>query len=279
LYKLLGYWFAPVTLAVFFGLNSLMAIAQTSNENKNENGGFMEASFAVAALDSRFVDSPQHFGTLIDIRLNYQWNGFFIEDKGLNALGLPGLGYNFYSDTTWSFDVYLSEVHKGIATDDSDTINNEQNGLIGISPRDSDNRLGLRSTYYFDETSALRVLLAPISSLENHNTHLALWYGKTWQYYNANFHTTLSAQYDTSKTLNYYYGVSDSEVSDKFTAYKAGSGITLSAEVGISYPLAKDWVLESSLKLTRLPSSIYKSPIVDPKIETFAHISIVYVLF
>jgi outer membrane scaffolding protein for murein synthesis (MipA/OmpV family) len=174
--------------------------------------------------------------------------------------------------------VYLSEVHKGIATDYSDTINNEQSGLIGINPRDSDNRLGLRATHYLDETSALRVLFAPISSLGNHDTHLALWYGKSWQYFNANFHTTFSAQFDSNKTLNYYYGVSESEVSDKFTAYKAGSGMTLGAEFGISYPLAKDWVLESSLKLTRLPSSIYNSPIVDPKIETFAHISIVYVL-
>lgn len=279
MYKLLGYWFALVTLTVFLGLNPTAATAQTSDEEDNSHDGFMEASFAFAAFDSRFVDAPHHFGGVLNLRFNYQWKGFFIEDKGLRGLGLPGMGYNFYSDPTWSFDMYISEVHTSIGVDDSDTINDEQNGLVGINPRKIDNRLGLRATHYIDETSALRVLIAPVSDLEHHDTHVALWYGKTWQYFNANFYTTFSAQYDSSKTLNYYYGVSNSEASDKFPVYQAGSGITLGAEFGISYPLATDWVLESSIKFTRLPSSVYNSPLVDPKIESIAHISIVYVLF
>ncbi|MEP1444918.1 MAG: MipA/OmpV family protein [Paraglaciecola sp.] len=279
MYKLLGYWFALVTLTVILGFTPGAVTAQTSNEDDSSNGGFMEASFAIAAFDSRFVDAPHHFGNVLNLRFNYQWNGFFIEDKGLKGLGLPGIGYNFYSDPAWSFDMYISEVHTSIRVDDSDTINNEQNGLIGINPRKSDNRFGLRATHYINETSALRLLIAPISDLEHHDTHLALWYGKTWQYFNANLYTTFSAQYDNSKTLNYYYGVSDSEASDKFPVYTAGSGITLGAEFGISYPLATDWVLESSIQFTRLPSSAHNSPIVDPKIESIAQISIVYVLF
>lgn len=268
-----------VILTVFLGLNSLIAAAQTPKEDNQNNGGFMEASFAFAALDSRFVDAPHHFGNLINIRFNYQWNGFFIEDKGLRGLGLPGLGYNFYSDSDWSFDLYASEVHTAIATDDADTINNEHNGLTGISPRESDNRLGLRATHYFDETSALRVLIAPISDREHHDTHIAMWYGKTWQYFNTNFYSTFSARYDSGKTLNYFYGIAEAEVSDKFSVYKAGSGVTFGAEIGFTYPLATDWVLESSLKFTVLPNSVHNSPMIDPKIESFGHISIVYVLF
>ena len=256
-----------------------MAEEQVPAEEQNNNGGFMELSFSFAALESRFVDAPYHFGPMLHLRLNYQWNGFFIEDKGLNGVGLPGLGYNFYNDQTWSFDMYVSEIHGEIATGDGDTIRDEQSGLTGIRPRESDDRLGLRATYYFDDTSVLRMLFAPLSDIKNQDMHFALWFGKSWQNQNINFHTIFSAQYDGSKTLDYYYGVSDAEVSDKFAAYKAGSGFTLGAEFGLSYALTKDWVLESSVKLIRLPDSIYDSPMIAPRVESFAQISFVYVLF
>jgi len=261
------------------GLSPAMANQQASTEEQNSNGGFMELSSSVAAFQSRFVDAPQHVGALLDIRLNYQWNGFFIEDKGLNSLGLPGLGYNFYNDPVWSFDVYFNEIYAEMASDDAYAIGNEQDGLKGIQRRGADQRVGLRATYYVDETSVLRILAAPLSARDGQGMHLAAWYGKTWQHQNINFHSVFSAQYDGSNTLNYYYGVADSEVSEKFPAYQAGSGITLSAELGLTYALTKDWVLESSVKLIRLPNSIYHSPLIEPRVEAIAQVSLVYVLF
>lgn len=279
LLKFLSYCWSVLTLTILCGLNLAIGQEQKPSEGQNDNGGFMEVSMTFAAFESRFVDAPYHFGGLLNIRLNYQWNGFFIEDKGLNGLGLPGLGYNFYNDQRWSFDIYLSEIYGEIATDDADTIGNEQRGLEGILPRNSDDRIGLRTTYYFDETSVLRVLVAPFSDLKNQDIHLAMWYGKSWQRYNTNFHAIFSAQYDGARTLDYFYGVTGTEVSDKFPAYQASSGFTLSAELGVTYPLAKDWVLESSIKLIRLPSSVAHSPLVDPQVESFLQFSLVYVLF
>ncbi|KXI27438.1 MipA/OmpV family protein [Paraglaciecola hydrolytica] len=266
-------------LALVMSLSSVIAQEQNTNEEQDENGGFMEATFGFAAFDSRFVDAPQHLGVLLNLRLNYQWNGFFIENKGVNGLGLPGFGYNFYRGKEWSFDVYFSEIYGAIASDDAYDIGNEQDGLVGILPREEEQRAGLRSTYNFDDSSVLRVLVAPFSALEHRDIHLAMWYGKSWQRYNTNFHTILSAQYDSKRTLNHFYGVSGSEISDKFRAYQAGGGLTLSAELGLTYPLAKDWVIESSLKVIRLPNSIYDSPLVENRIETIAQISLVYVLF
>jgi outer membrane protein len=279
LHKFLFYWFTTLTLMTILGLSSVRAEEQPSEEEQNNNGGFMELSSTVAAFQSRFVDAPQHIGALLNIRLNYQWNGFFIEDKGLNSLGLPGLGYNFYNDPAWSFDVYFNEIYGEMASDDADALGNEQDGLKGIHRRGADERIGLRATYYFDETSVVRMLAAPFSARGGQGMHLAAWYGKTWQRQNINFHTIFSAQYDGSKTLNYYYGVADNEVSDKFPAYRAGSGITLSAELGLTYALTKDWVLESSVKLIHLPNSIYHSPLIEPRVEAIAQVSLVYVLF
>ena len=279
LHKFLFYWFVSLTLMATTGLGPALAKGQKVGEEQNNNGGFMEVSFGLAALNSRFVDAPYHLGSLLDLRLNYQWNGFFIEDKGLNGVGLPGIGYNFYNDQAWSLDIYLNEIYGEIATGDGDTIRDEQSGLTGIHPRKSDDRIGLRATYSIDESSVFRMLAAPISARDGNGLHLAAWYGKTWQYYNINFRSVLGAQYDSSKTLDYYFGVAPSEASDKFPVYQAGSGVTLSAELGLSYPLAKDWVLESSLKFIRLPDSIYHSPLIEPRVEAIAQVSLVYVLF
>ena len=271
--------FAGLTLLTILNLQGVRADEQSSADEHSELSGSMELSSSIVAFRSRFAYAPQHLGALLNIRLNYQWNGFFIEDKGLNNLGLPGLGYNFYNDQAWSLDIYLNEIYNEMATEDSDDLGNEQDGLVGIHRRAPDDRIGLRATYYIDDNSVFRMLAAPISALDDNGFHFAAWYGNTWQYYNINFRSVLGAQYDSAKTLNYYFGVAPAEASDKFPVYQAGSGVTLSAELGLSYPLAKDWVLESSLKFIRLPDSIYHSPLIEPRVEAIAQVSLVYVLF
>lgn len=270
---------ASLALVMILSPQEVRADEQSSADEHSEINGSMELSSSIVTFRSRFAYAPQHLGALLNIRLNYQWNGFFIEDKGLISLGLPGLGYNFYNDQAWSLDIYLNEIYGEMASDDADTKGNEQDGLTGIHRRGADDRIGLRATYYIDESSVFRMLAAPISARDGNGLHLAAWYGNTWQYYNINFRTVLGAQYDSGKTLNYYFGVAPSEASDKFPVYQAGSGVTLSAELGLSYPLAKDWVLESSLKFIRLPDSIYHSPLIEPRVEAIAQVSLVYVLF
>jgi MipA family protein len=261
---------------------SLPAYAEETNNasDAQENGGFMEFNFGLAAYNSRFIDEPHHSGAFAWLRLNLRWEGFFVEDKGDKGLGRPGVGYTFYSHDKWTLDAYISEIHGAVASADEDVSLHPgaDGGLTGISPRESDDRLGLRATYSFDDNTALRLFAAP-TGFDNRGPYWGAWYGKTWQVQNYNFHAITSAQYHSSNILNYYYGVSGQDVSEKFPAYRAGSGITLSAEVGVTYPLTKDWLIESSLKLNRLPSSISNSPLIDTSIESVVRISLTYVVF
>ena len=263
--------------------------AQEQINNKlsdTEDGGFFEFTAGIVALDSRYVDAPKDIGSVADIRFRYYWNNFFLEYEGYKGLGFPGVGYNFYNQNTWMFDVFITEIHPAILWEDDGHVENgvinEQDGLIGITPKDSDDRISLRATHFIDDKTALRIVIAPMSDLKEmkeDSPYLAVWYGKTWQHQNINFHTTLNAQYYSSDILNHYYGVEGEDISDKFESYSAQGGISLSAELGMAYPLTKDWLLESSLKLTRLPDSIYNSPLINTRLESQAQVSVTYVLF
>lgn len=280
-----------LTVVLFFVVNTLLFTVNAKEQINNklsdtEDGGFFEITTGVIALDSRYIDAPKEIGSVADLRFRYYWNSFFLEYEGFKGLGFPGVGYNFYNQNAWMLDVFITETHPAILWEDEGHIENgvinEQDGLIGITPRESDDRISLRATHFIDDTTVVRIVVAPISDLKglaDVSPYLAAWYGKTWQHKNINFHATLNAQYYNSNILNYFYGVADDDISGKFQSYKASSGISLSAEFGVVYPLAKDWLLESSLKLTRLPNSIYHSPLIDTRLESQAQISVTYVLF
>lgn len=276
---------------ILFVVNALTfevnAKEQTHNKlSDTENGGFLEITSGIVALNSRYVDAPKTVGSVTDLRFRYYWNNFFLEYEGFKGLGFPGIGYNFYNQESWMLDLFITETHPAILWNEGDYIENgiinEQDGLIGITPREADDRWSLRATHFIDDKTALRILFSPvpdIGSIRGNSPYVAVWYGKIWQHQNMNFHATFNAQYYNANTLDYYYGVSGQDISEKFSAYTASSGISLSAELGITYPLATDWLLESSFKVTRLPSSIYKSPLIDTQFETYAQLSLTYVLF
>lgn len=276
---------------IFVIINALAFIANAEEQTNNklsdtDNGGFLEITSGIAALNSRYVDAPKSVGSVTDLRFRYYWNNFFLEYEGFKGLGFPGVGYNFYNQDSWMLDVFLTETHPAILWNEGDYIENgiinEQDGLTGITPRKSDNRWSLRATRFINDTTALRILIASesdINGIDYSSPYFAAWYGITWQHQNINFHSTFNVQYDNAQTLDYYYGVSGQDISDKFTAYTASSGVSVSAELGITYPLAIDWLLESSFKITRLPNSIYNSPLIDTRFETYTQLSLTYVLF
>jgi len=258
---------------VFF---SVLLHAQSAAETGDNDNNFLEFNFGVAAFESRYTDAPQKLGAFLNIYLNYQWHGFFFENKGGRSLGSPGAGYNFYNQGSWELDAYISQTHHGILTKFDETLGNEHDGLVGLSTRDEDVRLGLRVTHYLDNNSALRVLLAPFG---NRGPFVGAWYGRTWQFHNYNFHAIAGAQYHAAETLDYYYGVQGNDISEKFPFFAPGSGITTSAEIGLTYPLAQDWLVDTSFKLTRLPNSIADSPLIERQVEAVAQVSLTYVVF
>ncbi|MDN4501372.1 MipA/OmpV family protein [Alteromonadaceae bacterium BrNp21-10] len=253
-----------------------LSIPAHAEDELTDDGGFLEFNFGYSVFNSRFVDAPDNDSLFLNLHLNFRWNGFFIENKGDKGLGKAGAGYNFYNNQDWSFDAYITEIHDEIDPNSDYIIGNVHAGLIGIEFRDSDQRLGLRATRYLNSSTALRFFIAPIGS---HGVYAGAWLGRTWQHKNFNFYAISSLQYHATKTLDYYYGVHPQESSDKFPQYQASGGITLTGEMGVTYPLSKDWIIESSFKVTRLPSSIYHSPLIDNKVEPVAKLSLTYVLF
>ena len=84
--------------------------------------------------------------------------------------------------------------------------------------------------------------------------------GRSWQFGNWNLHALAGVNHSSARVLDYYYGVTAQQsAATGLATYRAGSGLSVAAEVGASYPLARNWVLRSALRANRAASSVSDS--------------------
>jgi len=72
----------------------------------------------------------------------------------------------------------------------------------------------------------------------------------------------IGAQWQSSATLDYYYGVTQAEVLSG-AGYRPASGVSTLARLDWSYRLSRDWDLRMLLSYRRLSDQISASPLVD----------------
>ncbi len=76
---------------------------------------------------------------------------------------------------------------------------------------------------------------------------------------------SISAQWVSGKTNNYYYGVTQTDVKADRAYYKAGSGVNYSAGLSAMYEITEHHGLMFDASYTRYSSQVTDSPIVDRK--------------
>jgi len=89
-------------------------------------------------------------------------------------------------------------------------------------------------------------------------------FGYDFKYKELSFYPSLIATYQSSKFLNYYYGIKESEIMiGSRNIYRANHGFQLGIQTYIKYPLTKNLSTLINLKVDKISNEATDSPIVN----------------
>lgn len=244
------------------------------------NGGYFEIGVSASYVNSPRIrdDDDEGFELGLELGGGYRYKGFFIEASQGTFDGL-NLGYNLWNNQHWSVDVLAASVNGDIDTDNADRIDSS----LTEAQRDSElidrdtfySGAGLRLTGYYNDY-ILQYRLVTDTHGGNGVTSTARL-GKSWQVKNWNFHGVFSAQYASATTNRYWYGIGATEATTRFPEYDPGASVEFNAEIGVTYPLGKDWVFRSFARFGSLSDEVKKSPLADDDHAVLFVTSISYV--
>jgi MipA family protein len=253
--------------AIAGDLSSEIRNATTASDN--DNGGYFEIGLGVAYYSNPVIGMPEnnekgeyHDEYYVDINARYQYQGFFVETFSQSIESLT-FGYNFYDNKKWSMDWIATVQHGEMSENTSDDYRD-------LNKRYTDFMMGPRSTHYLGKTILQFHLLKDISNT-HHGELAALKLARHWQYRNWTLHGIVGATYRSDKVIDYYFGIDESEASEKFPVHTAKSGMAYIYEVGATYPLSEKWVFRSFVRRVDVDSEITQSPLIlDDHGEIFA---------
>jgi outer membrane protein len=91
------------------------------------------------------------------------------------------------------------------------------------------------------------------------------------------FYPSLILIYQSSKFINYYYGVTQEEATrTSFSYYKPGDGLQIGAQTYIKYPLTKDFACLVNLRADLIPPTAQKSPLIEENFIYSGLLSLIY---
>jgi outer membrane scaffolding protein for murein synthesis (MipA/OmpV family) len=231
---------------------------------QDRDGGFVELGFGLKQSDSETMMREGFEGLefATEFNIGVQMSGLFYEyfSESPNR-GLFGL--NFFNSDWVGLDMVIGKEHKTFAEDKEDTL------LLPIDVRHADWTGGLRSTVYLGPLVLQGQVRKEITKYHQGYTG-SLQAGTSIQIKNLNIHGVVGAAYQSEEVMDYYYGVTSSEVSADFSEYNPGEDLTYTAEVGASYPMGEDWILRGQMNYTQYSDAIVDSPFWDG--ETNEHL-------
>lgn len=231
----------------------------------NSNGGYFEIGVEAGyANDPKAADDDEGWGGSLSLAGGYRYKGLFIEASQGTFDGL-NLGYNLWNNPHWSVDLLASSFNGSIDTANADKIDSsltEAQRNSELIDRDTFySGAGMRLTGYYDDY-ILQYRLVTDTHGGNGVVSTARL-GRSWQVKNWNFHGVISAQYTSATTNRYWYGISATEATTRFPEYDPDASVSFNVEVGVTYPLGKDWVLRSFARYGLLSSEAKNSPLTD----------------
>lgn len=261
----------PAMLALWAMVASAGDIAMDVRQTNidSEQGGYFEIGVGYEYSSSIGAEadgsSDQSSGGVVNLGGAYYYRGFFIEAAMETYDGL-NLGYQIVANENWSMDLLASSLSGEFNIDDESSAKSADQKLID---RDSlYNGAGIRLTRYLGNTVLQARLVSDI--YKDNGVRASARLGRNWQLRNWNLHGIVSYDYASAKTLEYHVGVSDKEVTERFSAYKPDAGSAMSLELGAAYPVSENIVWNTRLLHTQFSDEISDSPLlVDDQYTVF----------
>ena len=165
------------------------------------------------------------------------------------------ISYKLVKSPVYSLAVMGAPRFQGFDSDDDDLFE-------GMSDRDSAFELGLNLSFYSGYGNLSFKGLGDVSDAHD-GYELSITYDYPLKLNNWTFDFKLGSRYQSDNLVDYYYGVEDSEVSPKRSAYQGDSAQIFFTGIDTSYQITQRWKAVMNLNFDRLPNEIENSPLVD----------------
>jgi len=192
--------------------------------------------------------------------LAYEGERFFV--RGTNV------GYHLVKQNNLTLSLLSSYRMAGYDSGDSDF-------LRGMADRDGTLEAGLQVSLATSLGQFSATLLSDV--LDEHNGHEAqLTFSKRFPLQKFFASPFVSAIWQSSQLVNYYYGVRSIEASIARPAYRVDSSVLVQFGVMANYLFREHWSVSGRIAVTRLADKISNSPIVEDDLVTSAYVGIGY---
>jgi outer membrane protein len=271
-------FFATSTLLAYEGTDTIsnadIQYAQVIKEAEEDNsGGYFKVGYGYKYATSPYEDEVNKASLFVSGRYQFS-NGIFLESHfGAKELNQGStLGYNFYNNEHWSFDVNLLQGHGEInITFFFDDATNPETGTSRFDmDREQTTMLGLRATGSYENRygqTTFQTNVAPVSFNGDFDDgfYANAWASHSWQIKNWEFYASAGLTYRNDNMLDYYYEIPEAvkEVNFNLPAYNPDGGVDVSVQTGFSYPLTQDLLFESYYRYTNVSDSISDSPLMN----------------
>jgi len=217
----------------------------------------------------------------LSILIDLYYKGFFIQSNHRRTTSLTQgseTGYQLHVDNNWELDIllksYLSGYEPDLLIEDK---GKDIPSISGLATREFGGAVALRYSY-FSEDSIWSIDLARLAPwTEAEGWLLDLYYSDLYIYRNWDIYIGAGLTLYQDKVTNYYYGITEQEVTAARHAYQASNGYKGSLEVYARYPISKKWSFNAGITHTYYSDSIFNSPIIDKQHITQFLLGAVYV--
>ncbi len=196
--------------------------------------------------------------------IEYRGEKFFVKDGEV--------AYSLYSNSGFSAGAVLT-ANGSLLSDKSDYKNNEK--LAGLEERDGTLDVGV----YFMHTTEmgrLKVTLLDEITGEHGGQSADAHYTFDYKVSGWNVNPYLGANWNSSDTVDHFYGVSDSEANANRAAYKGDSAVNLYTGVRGRYEITKNWDVNVGAAYVHLGEGIRDSSIVEDDYIVVSHVGVNY---
>lgn len=233
-----------------------------------ENGGFLEIGL-IAGAESRPwqqydpADNDRFDGIAgILISGSYHYKRVFAEAIMFGLDGL-NLGANLWQNERWAVDFLALNIDgKPPSTSEITDENLSAEEKRDKQLLDRDNGFvsaGIRVTGYFGDTISQFRLVSDY--YDSHGIIASARVGRQWLAGNWKIQGLLGARYNSAKINQSWYGVEPAEATLRFPTWQADHSVQLETQLGVSYPINRDWVFRSDLLYIHYPAAVTNSPL------------------
>ncbi|WP_434340022.1 MipA/OmpV family protein [Motilimonas cestriensis] len=226
--------------------------------------------------DFLYVKDEQKMSWFFDVNLSIEYKDFYLDIQRSNLPGGAVMGYHLWQGETWQADLVAGTYTLGFDENGNYYTKDGGPALQGIKSRNDDFNLGVKFFRDYD--------------FADFSTEIVTDFGRSHQSWmvrsvlsrpipagNWDLRGGLGFDIYSAKMANYYYGVSDDEVSAVRPAYQPGLSFGGYGMFVAEYPLSESWVFYSAALIGVASDNIKQSPLTNSNVRVIGYLGVKYV--